>query len=608
MKQKILAVALIGAIAFPLVTHAGTPTLDEVVVTATRMPQSLDLTIAHTTVLNEQEIKESGAPDALTLLSSLEGVEVVQNGGLGKQSSIFMRGANSSQVLVLLDGVRINSATTGATALDQLMLDQIERIEVVRGNVSSLYGSEAIGGVIQIFTRHGRGEPALNVSAGSGSHGTQRLSAGFSGSVETTSFSVNIGQNKTDGFSAIKAGIAPTANPDNDGYDNTSLSGSVKHMFDANNSLSASAFQSNGDTQYDSAFGAPADLNTSKSTLSKFALASENRFSDAWQSKLQLSQGVDNYKDYLNSVQGSSIKTGNRQIGWQNTLKLSATGSVLLGLEKLDQKVASTTAYAETERKVNSVFAGYSGYFGQHQVQANLRQDRYSDFGAANTWSLGVAHALGEAWRASVSTSTAFKAPTFNDMYGPAFWGSNPSLDPERSRNGEVGVHYAANGQNVDVIYFDSRTRNLIAADNTWTLQNLNSARNKGVEVGYNGQFGDTRLKAGATMQNPHDADTGQALLRRAKSFADLGVTQQLGAWKVGGEWQYSGKREDYDINTFARTILASYSLVNLTANYDISKQLQLTLRADNLSDKDYMLAHGYSTPGRTLFVGLNYR
>ena len=202
MKQKIITVALFGAIALPFAAYAETP-MELLIVTPTRMPQSLDKTIPDTTVLNEQDIQKSGAPDVPTLLRSLAGVEVVQTGGLGKVSSTFMRGTNSDHVLVLLDGVRINSATTGTTALEHIMLDSIERIEVVRGNVSSLYGSEAIGGVIQLFTKLGHGAPAFNASAGLGSHGTQRLAAGFSGEVNDNSFSVNVGKVKTDGVSAV---------------------------------------------------------------------------------------------------------------------------------------------------------------------------------------------------------------------------------------------------------------------------------------------------------------------------------------------------------------------------------------------------------------------
>lgn len=606
-QQKLLAAILCAASSFSHAADDIEP-LPIMVVTGTRIEQPLQQSLSDTAVITRQQIEESHAVDVASVLKKLAGVEFYQSGGTGKQSSLFLRGSNSSHVLVLVDGVRINSATTGTTAIDQLMLDQVDHIEVVRGNASSLYGSEAIGGVIQIFTKRGKGEPSFNVSAGVQSHNTQRFAAGFGGEAGDTAFNVQASKYRTDGVSAIDTGIVPTANPDNDGYDNTSVSGSLRHTFDADNSLSATVLRSHGDIQYDNAFGAATDLDTARSTLSKVALTSENRFSEAWRSRVELAQGTDDSRSYLNGVRSSAITTTNRQVGWQNTLALSETGSLLLGLENLDQQVDSTVGYTQDSRRINSAFAGYSGYFGAHQVQANVRQDRYSDFGAANTWSVGVGHALNDAWRASIGVSTAFKAPTFNDMYGPASWGSNPNLNPERSRNNEAGLHYAANGQSVDVVYFSNLTRDLIVYQWPAGMVNLDEARSDGVELGYAGQFGDTGISAAMTSQNPRDTATGVVLPRRAKTFGNLGVSQQLGALKFSGEWQYSGKREDIDINTFARTTLAAYSLVNLTANYALGEQLDLAMRVDNLFDRDYMLAHGYNTLGRTVFVGLNYQ
>lgn len=270
--------------------------------------------------------------------------------------------------------------------------------------------------------------------------------------------------------------------------------------------------------------------------------------------------------------------------------------------------MTSTTAYAKTNRQVNSILAGYTGNYDAQQVQLNVRQDNYSDFGIANTGLLGYGFAMNDAWRATASVSTAYKAPTFTDLYGPASWGSNANLNPERSNNKEVGLHYTANEQQLHLVYFDNSITDLIAADNTWTLQNLNSARIDGAELTFASQFGSTAFKAALTRQNPRDEKTGLALLRRAKFFSNVGVTQQIGTWKVGGEWQHSGEREDYDINTFTRITLPAYDVVNATASYAVDKHVNVTLRANNLFDQDYMLAHGYNTLGRTLFFGVSYQ
>jgi len=491
----------------------------------------------------------------------------------------------------------------------------------VRGNVSSLYGSEAIGGVIQIFTRRGKGAPSFNGSAGAGTHNTQRASAGYGGETAGTAFNIQVSKFKTDGVSAIKSSLVPAVNPDNDGYDNTSVSANVRHAFSDAHSLSVSLFDSNATNQTDNSFGLKTDANSSKSHLQKAAVALDDRFGNDWQSKLQLSQGVDDLQNFLNGLPdvalGAQFKTTSDLFSWQNTLPVGEKGTLLVGLERLDQWVASSTLYTRTSRTDDSLFAGYNGYIGAHEVQVNLRQDHYSDFGSANTWLIGVGHALGKAWRITANTATAFKAPTLNDLfypftdygYGYSYVG-NPNLKPERSRNNELGAHYANGGQRLDAVYFDNRIHDLIVGDNlaAGSMINLNEARIEGMELAYSGQFGATGVRLAATQQNPRDAKTGETLLRRAKNFASLGLTQQLGALQVGGEWQHSGVRTDIDINTFARTTLASYDVANLTASYALDKHLSVSARVDNLFDTDYMLAHGYNTLGRTVFVGVSYR
>ena len=611
MKKVLITVVLSSAIMFPIASHAETTPMELVIVTPTRMSQSLDKTIADTTVLTEQDIRNSGAPDVPTLLRSLAGVEVAQSGGLGKQSSTFMRGTNSSHVLVLLDGVRINSATTGTTALEHIMLDSIERIEVVRGNVSSLYGSEAIGGVIQLFTRQGRGAPAFNASAGLGNHGTKRLAAGFSGSVDATSYSLNIGKEKTNGVSAIKTSIVPAVNPDNDGYDNMTVNAQVKRAFNADHQLSAAWFSTRGKSQYDNAFSLTTDDNTTKAALGKLSLTADDQLNAMWHSKLNWARGTDDSKDYLNGVEKSRFKTVNNQLAWQNELKLAETQRVNLAAERLTQSVDSDTLYSQSARSVNSLLGGYVGEYVGQQVQLNVRQDRYSDFGIANTGLLGYGLSFADNWRATASVSNAFKAPTFNDMYYPLTWGfsGNPKLNPELARNKEFGLHYAASGQHVDAVYFDNRIHDLIAINSTFSsMTNINQARIDGEELSYAGEFGNTHVKANATHQNPRDTLTGKTLLRRAKKLGNIAISQHVNAFEAGVEWQYSGTRRDGDINTFAPTTLPSYQLINLNARYQIEKNLSVSARVDNVRNRDYMLVHGYNTLGRTYFIGMNYQ
>lgn len=620
MNKQFITFALCCATTFHSAAPDAEP-MELLIETPTRSAQPLDRALLHTTVISRKQIQDTQAVDVPSVLKNLAGVEIYQSGGVGQQSSLFLRGTNSSHVLVLLDGVRINSATTGMTEIDQLMLDQIERIEVVRGNVSSLYGSEAIGGVIQIFTRQGKGRPTLEVSGGAGSHDTQRLAAGFSGEYNDTAFNFRASKYRTAGLSAIRQDIVPGVNPDKDGYDNTSLSAGIRYTFVADHSLSASLFDSRGETQTDNSFGASTDANSSKAHIQKVALVLDDRFSEWWHSKLQIAQGTDDMQNFLNGspdiALGALFKTTSDQFSWQNTLRLNARDVLNIGLESLTQKVSSSTVFTRDRRSADSLYAAYIGQRDMHQLQLNLRQDRYADFGKANTGLLGYGYTIDDVWRVSSSISTAFKAPTINDMYYPYTdfgfgysYQGNPNLRPERSRNIEMGLHYSTAEQRVDAVYFDNRIRDLITNDNqpASTMVNLAEARIDGFELAYVGKFGDAGINAALTLQDPRDDRTGVALLRRAKSYGNVGVTDQLGAWRVGSEMQYSGARADIDINTYNRTTLGSYYLVNLTANYAISKQLDLSLRAGNLFDRDYMLAHGYNTLGRSWFAGLNYR
>jgi vitamin B12 transporter len=615
MNQKLITLALFGAISLPTAACAETTSLDEVVVTATRMPQNLQKTLADTTVLNAAEIRRSGAPDVATLLRSVTGIEVVQSGGLGAQSSTFMRGTNSNQVLVLLDGVRVNSATSGSTALDQLMLDSIERIEIVRGNVSSLYGSEAIGGVIQLFTKQGKGTPALNASAGLGSHGTQRVAAGFAGNVEETSFSLNAGKVKTNGVSALNTTLAPNANPNNNGYDNNTVNAQLKHAFDSEHSVSANWFNSRANGSFDNASGAPTDLNNARSVINKFSLAADEQLTAIWHSQLQWARGSDENLNVLNGVQASRFTTQNNQLTWQNNVSLADTQKLHLAVEHLGQTVNSDTLFSKTTRNVNSLLGGYVAEYDTQQVQLNVRQDRYSDFGNANTGLLGYGVTFADSWRATASLSTAFKAPTFNDLFYPLSFGyqGNPNIKPERSRNQEVGLHYTADGHRVDALYFNNHITDLIASNATGTtVENINQAQITGQELSYAGDFGNKHLQAHMTLQNPRDNLTHTLLKRRAKQFGNVSASHDFADWNMGAELRYSGAREESYFNptTFAtqQIRLPAYTVLNLTTRYQLDTQFNLTARLDNVLNRDYSEAYSYNSLGRTFFIGLNYQ
>lgn len=600
MKQKKFFAVLLCAVT-PL-AQAASDSLDEVVVTATRTEQALTQTLAHTTVITRKDIENSQATDVPTLLRSLAGVEIYQSGGIGKQSSLFMRGTNSNQTLVLLDGVRISSATLGTVAIDQLMLDQVERIEVVRGNVSSLYGSDAIGGVIQIFTRRGKGEPTFNALAGSGSYRTRKLSAGYGGKTETSAFNFQASRFITSGYSALNPTLYPNANPDNDGYANTSLSGNWRKSMATNHAVTLSAFDSRGDVKYDNAYGTVTEVNASKTRVGKLAVSLEDRFSEYWLSALTRSRGTDESDTLTNGATSSRIKTVNDQWNWQNTVALDEANTIMAAWESQQQRLESDQAYTLTERKVNSFVTAYTTRSATQQLQVSTRQDRYSDFGLAKTWLFAYGVQLNPGWRATYSNGTAFKVPTFNDMHAPAGWGGNPDLLPEDAHNREWGLHYKDQTQQIDIAYFNNQISNLIAADSGWVMQNIARAHIRGTELAYKLQQGATLWTAAMTWQDPRNELTGTLLPKRAKKFGNIGFFNQAERWRWGTELQYSGRREETN-----GTVLSAYSLFNLTARYDLGKRTDVSLRVDNLFNKNYVAAYGYNIPGRTLFLGLNY-
>lgn len=582
--------------------------LDEIVVTASRVRQPLTQSLRHTTVITAADIRASQAADLPTLLRQQAGIEITQTGGMGTQSSLFLRGANSNQTLVLLDGQRIDSATTGATALDQIMLADIERIEIVRGNVSALYGSSAIGGVIQIFTRKGGGQPGGELRAGLGSYGTRTLGGGYGGQIGATRFHLGLAHRDSDGFSAARAEFIPTpfvfapADVDRDGYRNTTLTLNMAHALKPGHTVSAQARLSRGRVEYDGAWS-----NRSEQDVDALQLVSENRLGEEWTSRLMLAASRDALVSSLDTAAAGRVSTRNREFDWLNTLALGSDQSLTLGLGWLDQRVSSDMTYMRTRREIGHVAAGYVGDFGRQGVQLNLRMDDYSDFGSQTTWLAGYGLEVMRGWHLLASASKAFRAPTFNDLYNTA-WGGNPGLRPEKARSWEAGLQYAGGPWLARVVHFDTRTRDLIVYQ--WPAGNVNLERAAvdGWELSASGRWAMTELALSLTAQDPRDADSGQRLLRRAKRLGSLTLRHEAGPWLVAAEVKASGARDDLHATTFSRIRNPGYTVFNISTRYRLSNGLSLAARIDNLFDRNYSLVHGYNTPGRSGHLQLEWR
>lgn len=607
MQRMALSIAAFAACVVPATVYAqGSDDVSQaVVVTASRTEQLLREAIPHTTIITAREIRASGAIDLPSLLRKEAGFEFSQNGGVGAVSSIFLRGGATNQVLVLVDGVRLSNLNFGTTALEQLMLDQIERVEIVRGNVSSLYGSGAIGGVIQVFTRAGAGAPRASVDLGLGGQGEQRLRVQYAGTVGDTRFSLNLSHFSTDGFSAQKPANSATTNPDRDGYRNLSLSGNLEHRFNADHQAGVRYYSSEGRLAFDNAFAASvSDKHTADARVGSRTVFSNNRITQWWLSKLSYSEGYDQFDSFTNGAVASRAKTKNSHLVWQNEFPVGTDHRFTITGESLRQAISSDTAYARSGRNVSGLNGTYQGRFGAHSLQFSARNEDYSDFGASRTHYAGYGYDVTERWKLTAASSTAFRAPTFNEMFFPAF--GNPNLRPERARSFEAGVQYAVAGQMLRLAAFHTRIVDLIGG---FPLTNINRATIDGIEASYGGTLWGLDLKAGLTMQDPiqHTAATHLQLVRRAKEFGSLSVAKSIGSWRVAGEMLASGRRFDNDIATFSRVELARYEVFNLMARYQLAKETALSLRLDNAFDKDYTLAHGFNTQRRKLSALLSH-
>ena len=616
-RARLAALPLALAAAFPSLSQSqDTPRLPDVVVTATRSEQLLSAALAHTTVITRSDIERSQATDLVTLLQREAGLQRTQNGGIGTASTIFMRGAPSLETLVLIDGVPQNKQdASGAVSLEHVMLDNVERVEIVRGNVSAIYGSGAIGGVIQIFTKTGTREPSAGVSVELGPRSSRKLSGSVSASAGDTSLSVMASRFKTDGFSAINPVQYPGANPDADGYENTSFNLSLTHRLSKDHNFGLRLTKSTGDTTYDNAFGAPTDIQTSTTRLSQATLFTDNTWG-SWRSRLSLSEQADKNRSRDNGFFGSndSFTTRATVLNWTNTVPLGQDWLATAGLETQHQRVGTTTSSPfgtpyNASRNTSAIFGGVEGKVGNGGLQLNVRHDKVGEL-QESTGYLGYGYPVTEHFKLIGSVSTAFNAPPLGYLFAPGF--GNPALRPERARSEELGLQYEQGTHLLRATYFDTRVKDQLTFDAiTSAFANTARTRNNGVELSYKGSVGSTDLRASLTVQDPTNGLTGQQLIRRARNLLSLGISHPIGGLRLGADLQYSGRRPDAytDPATFGvvNTTLAAYAVLDLTASYKISPEVMLKARLDNVTDKKYQTVFGYNQQPRSLFVGLTW-
>lgn len=602
-------------------------TLEPVVVTASRIEQLQKDAIPNTTVITSETIQNKKLADLPSLLKSEAGIDFARTGGAGQTTSVFMRGTEARQMLVILDGIPIRDAVGAGTVemLAHIQPDQIDRIEVVRGNVSAIYGSGAMGGVIQIFTKQGTGKPTANVFAEYGSDSTTKIGAGVSGRSDAgTSFALSATRYRTDGFSAINEN-GYGYNSDDDYDRNISVSASLSQKLNKDHELGLNLFM------YDAKFDmdGSADMNGSganfddsgKSKQWTGAIYSKNRLTQDWLSTVTVSHTDIKRKYRYDNIQFSEFSTKSNfhsetsMLQWDNQVALSADWMVTAGVDFGNDKAE---AYSENySRDRYSVYAGLLGKIGAHNLQANVRYDHVDDAGADTTGYLGYSYDLASSWKLLASVSTSFLAPTLDQQYADADMGhgyrivGNRNLKSERSTNYEAGIQYAKGKDIIRLTAFEWHTRDLIQYGTdpvTYysTYYNVSRAKNTGAELTAQTEIFGVDISSNLTWQNPKDRENDVQLGRRAKFFGSLNVSKTFGQWYLGGDIQYTGHRPDGSYEGAYN--LGSYTLVNLNARYNINKNISLYARIENLFDKEYETAYGYNQPDRGAYVGVNVK
>ena len=608
LRLSALALALLSAFS----AHAqseSSGTLKEVVVTANRSEQLLTDAIPNTTVIGRDVIDRSQATDLASLLASEASIQFTQNGGRGSSASIYLRGAASLQVLVLVDGVSLTRQdTTGSVGVENIMLDQVDRVEIVRGNVSAIYGSGAIGGVIQIFTRAATGKPIAYASVEIGSLSSLRSSAGISGNFENTKYTLGVGQHKTDGFSAMSPKQYPLENPDADGFKNTNYNFGLSHEILKGQSFGLRAQGSDGEFDFDgSGFGTIQDVYKGRSTLNTWQVFSHNQINKAWGSKLTYSESRDrSVSDALKAptfAYYSDAITKNKTSNWTNTIAID-DWLITTGIENQNQSINTYDQASLTlnrSRDVMSIFGGLSGSLGAHSFQLNARNDKASSLDGNNTGYLGYGYQLNPSFKLLASTSTAFNLPPLGYLYDTAN-GGNPNLQPETARSSELGLQWANDGQVFRATSFTTNTSNRFEYDSNGNFSNISNVVNKGVELSYSGNFNTAKVRASLTSQDPINQTTGKRLDRRPATMASVGFSIPVSEWNFGADIRYTGSRPD-TTNT-----LPAYSVLDLKARYSVTKEIDLTARIDNALDEDYQTIYGYNQPRRAGYVGLVWK
>ncbi len=582
------------ALALGPATLFAAESLDTLVVTATGYPASLDDALASMEVISAEDIQRSAATDITDLLKFHTGLETGRNGGPGQATSLFIRGTESDHNLIMVDGVPINSGSVGSAALQHIDPRNIERIEIYKGPRSTLWGSGAIGGVINIITRKADAGLSYGGSLEGGSDNTWRTNAYLGHSVDGLNLSANLSYQNTDGFPPLASASIDR------GYENTSFD--LAARLDAGvHRFSASHWQTQGNNEYLNYFSNPLDQDFLNSRSS---LSWEADVSNLWTSTVLLAH----VRDHIDQNQSSdSVHTDRTELSWQNKLHVSTADQLLLGIKASNEDVVARGGFSpyDIDTDILETWGQYDLRRGKHHAIAGIRYLDHEDAGSHVTWSLNYGYDFATGTRAWASAATAFRVPSANERFG---FGGNTDLEPEESTSYELGIrHQITRDQQLNAAIYRNDIDNMIQ----WVLvtppffgfnQNIAQVRIDGLELGYDYTNDVLSLHLGGNWQDPEDRSTGKRLLRRTEHSLNARVNYAWDDWLVGADLLWSGDRKD-----FGGVTLGSYTLVNLNASYQFDKHWQLFAKLENAFDENYQLASGYNTQDRAGFLGIRY-
>ena len=599
--------------------------LPDVVISANRQVQARNDSSAANTVFTRDDIDRLQPSSLTDLLSRVPGVQVARTGGRGSLPGIFIRGTKSAQSLVLVDGQRIANSTSGDSGLQYLNIDQIERVEVLRGSRSVIYGSDAIGGVIQVFTRRNAGPGLLpRLKLGFGSHNTWERSLGLSGGDERTRFNLGASLDDTAGIDWSHTSFP--SDRDHDAYRNKSLSLNLSHEFSDELEVGFNLLDSRGKSEFDNSAGRYDDVSKqtfgqkpyTDYTVSSASAYIDAQLNEAWQTRVELghSENRDTKRDKL-STDFSVFSTYRDSINWQNDLTLNQQNSLILGGDWYEDRIHSDKPYNENSRWNRAAFIQHRFKGEWFSTELGLRRDHNQQFGGQNSWSGTLTLPVNSDNDLLLSYSEGFRAPSFNDLYYPG--GSNPNLKPEHSKSYELQWRsQLTDTTRLETSLYRTDLKDAIIAQqqNNYIPYNVANARINGFEAALKQEFFGWQGNLGLSIIDPRDRSSGHTLARRARRTLNLDLDRQFDQLSLGASWQ--GISSSYD-DEYNKNRLAGYYLVGLRSGWALNREVALSLKVDNLLDRRYTRArYSYNDPtfqsnqpyreeGRTWMLGVTW-